>query len=161
MFRVPQTVSGVVLSLVLAAVPAWAQAPVLLTGHVVDADSSRPIAGAAVSVPGARTTTSADGRFTLETLPGELTVTIEAQGYLSESRRLTLRPAEAQPALEVVLFNAEQFKETVTVGAEAAPLAQLPPARVEVTPLQVNSVAGAVDNVFRVIQTLPGVSAAY
>ena len=152
--------SVVVCCVAFGAASSWAQAPVPLTGSVVDATSSRPIAGATVSVSGTRTTTTADGRFTLETLPGDVTVTIEAKGYLGESRRLTLRPAEAQPALEVVLFSAEQFRETVTVGGDAAPLAELPPARVEVTPLQVNSVAGAVDNVFRVIQTLPGVSAA-
>ena len=160
----PRVVSQVVPLLVLCAGlgggPLWAQTQVPLKGRVVDATSATPIADATVSVPGARTATDSQGRFSLATLPGDVTVTIEASGHLSESRRLTLQPGEAQPALEVVLFSAEQFKETVTVGAEATPLAQLPPARVEVTPLQVNSVAGAVDNVFRVIQTLPGVSAA-
>ena len=164
MLRLPCVVTRVVSLGVFWAVlgvrPLWAQAQVPVKGHVVDAVSAKPIAGATVSVPGTRTATDGEGRFSLETPPGDVTITIEARGYLSESRRLALLPGAAQPVLEVVLFGAEQFTETVTVGGEAAPLAQLPPARVEVTPLQVNSVAGAVDNVFRVIQTLPGVSAA-
>jgi len=137
-----------------------AQVPLLVKGRVVDADTNTPIIGAILVVAGLRTTSDAAGHFALQVPAGEVTITIEAPGYLSESRTLVLRPSETPPTLEVLLFDAEQFKETVTVGASVAPLAQLPPARVAVTPLQVNSVAGAVDNVFRVIQTLPGVSAA-
>lgn len=149
-----------VLCSVLPAVVAG-QEPVTVRGHVIEGQSRNAIRGATVRAGDRTATTGADGRFTLQTPEGTVRLVFEAPGHLTESRELTLTAGQPAPDIEVVLFSVQQFSETVTVGGEsAAPLAELPPARVEVTPLQVNSVAGAVDNVFRVIQTLPGVSAA-
>ncbi len=137
------------------------QETVTIRGHVIEGVSREAIRGATVRAGDAKATTGADGRFTLQTPAGVVRLTFEAQGHFAEARELTLAPGQPTPDIEVVLFSVQQFSETVTVGGESEePLAELPPARVEVTPLQVNSVAGAVDNVFRVIQTLPGVSAA-
>ena len=155
-----------ILSVSLLLVCAWStptagQDLITLRGHVTEGQSRQPIAGATVRAGGASATSGTDGRFVLTVTAGVVRLTFEAAGHLTESRELTLLAGQAPPELEVVLFSVQQFSETVKVGGEsAAPLAELPPARVEVTPLQVNAVAGAIDNVFRVIQTLPGVSAA-
>lgn len=134
---------------------------VTVRGHVIEGLSRESIRGAKVRAGDASATTGSDGRFVLEVAAGTVRLIFEAAGHLSESRELILASGQAQPEIEVMLFSVQQFSETVTVGGESEePLAELPPAKIEVTPLQVNSVAGAIDNVFRVIQTLPGVSAA-
>ncbi|MGE3578913.1 MAG: carboxypeptidase regulatory-like domain-containing protein, partial [Vicinamibacterales bacterium] len=156
-------VLSILLFVLCTALPAVAsgQETVTIRGHVIEGLSRVAIPGATIRAGDTTATTGADGRFTLQTRAGTVTLTFEAPGHLAESRELTLTAGAPAPDIEVVLFNVQQFTETVTVGGESkAPLAELPPARVEVTPLQVNAVAGAVDNVFRVIQTLPGVSAA-
>jgi len=161
MRRLPVVLSLIVLFCSYTPGFAAAQETVPVRGHVIEGVSREAIRGATVRAGEARATTGSDGRFVLQAPTGTVRLVFEAPGHLPESRELILTSGESSPDLEVVLFSVQQFSETVTVGGESeAPLAELPPARVEVTPLQVNSVAGAVDNVFRVIQTLPGVSAA-
>ena len=82
----------VVLLLLLPGVAAG-QRVATVTGHVVTADSSRPIAGAVVSVPGsaATTRTAADGSFRLDGAPaGNQVVEVRRLGYGTARREVSL-----------------------------------------------------------------------
>jgi hypothetical protein len=114
------------------------------------------IAGATVVADGNVATTDKDGRFALTLSPGAVRLVVAADGYLGEQVDVV---ASGQPVtIEVALLSRSQFKEEVTVSG-TAPAIERPPATIEVSPLQVRSVAGAADNIFRVLQTLPGVNA--
>jgi hypothetical protein len=131
-----------------------------VTGRVLDASSMRPIPGATLQaadaggLPGA--TTAPDGTFQLTLPKGKVRLKVAAEAYLPDEVEVVV--GDAPVKLEIVLLNKAQFKEDVVVTAGVAPVAQSP-ASVEVSPLEVRSVAGAIENVFRVLQTLPGVSA--
>ncbi len=127
-----------------------------VTGRVVDAASMAGVAGATVVADGKVATTDKDGRFALTLPSGAVRLVVAADGYLAEQVDVV---ASAQPVtIEVVLLSRSQFKEEVTVSGTAPAMAR-PPATIEVSPLQVRSIAGAADNIFRVLQTLPGVNA--
>ena len=155
---------GVVLAwllAVLAAVPASGQssssaADANVRGRVVDAPSMEGIAGASVVADGKATMADKDGRFVLTVPRGAIRLVIAADGYLADQVDLVV--ADRPLSVEVLLLRQEQFKEEVTVTGAAVPIAR-PPATIEVSPLQVRSIAGAADNIFRVLQTLPGVNA--
>ncbi len=128
-----------------------------LGGRVLDAFSMQPIIDAVVQSGGVRAVTDASGRFALDLPPGEAKVSISAQGYLADEVTVTIGAAPV--ALEVVLLNSAQFKEEVTVSGAAGQAAQAAPATIDLSPLQVRTVAGAGENIFKVLQTLPGVNA--
>lgn len=67
----------------VAATAAQAPGPAKVWGHVTDA-AHRPIAGATVMLTGIRTgtVTAADGSYTLLTVPGTVTLTASAPGFL-------------------------------------------------------------------------------
>jgi hypothetical protein len=155
--------TGIVLAwlLVLAAVPAsgqssFAAADVNVKGRVVAAPSMEGIASASVVANGKVTVTDKDGRFVLTVPRGAIQLVIAADGYLADQVDLVV--ADRPLSVEVLLFRQTQFTEEVTVTGAPAPIAG-PPAAIEVSPLQVRSVAGTADNIFRVLQTLPGVNA--
>ena len=127
-----------------------------LGGRVLDAFSMQPIVDAVVSSGEMRAVTDTSGRFALALPRGEATVSISAQGYLADEVKVTIGAAPV--TLEVVLLNSAQFKEEVTVSGAAGQAAQAP-ATIELSPLQVRTVAGAGENIFKVLQTLPGVNA--
>jgi hypothetical protein len=127
-----------------------------LSGRVLDAFSMQPIVDAVVRSGDLRTVTDTTGRFALALPPGEAKVSISAQGYLADEVQVTVGGAPV--VLEVVLLSSAQFKEEVTVSGAAAQTAQAP-ATIELSPLQVRTVAGAGENIFKVLQTLPGVNA--
>ena len=52
-----------------------------LTGHVRDAESNQPVAGAAIESAGQVTATDEQGKYTLFVPRGKLTVTAQADGY--------------------------------------------------------------------------------
>ncbi|HEX7486615.1 MAG TPA: TonB-dependent receptor [Vicinamibacterales bacterium] len=127
-----------------------------LSGRVLDAASMQPIAGAVVQSGEMRAVTDAAGRFALAPPPGETKVSVSAEGYIPDEVKVTIGAAPV--AIEVVLFSTAQFKEEVTVSGATVPAAPSP-ATIELSPLQVRTVAGAGENVFKVLQTLPGVNA--
>src|SRR5450631_348075 len=112
--------------LVFAQVPAAvAQTSVTtlsLQGKVLDATQA-PIAAARVTaVPdnqssGPSTVTDQRGVFTLALAPGRYTVTIVADGFLEQSRSLTV-PQTGAASLDVVL-DVAGIREDVTVNAKA------------------------------------------
>src|SRR6185436_1211420 len=134
------------------------QAPltVVVSGRVVAASDKRAVVGAAISSGGAQTVSTRDGAFALPMPMGPARLTVEAAGFVSQNIPVTV--SGGMPALEVQLVETASFRDEVTVSAPA----EVPkePAGVAVSPSSVLSVAGAGDNIFRALQTLPGVSAA-
>jgi hypothetical protein len=131
------------------------QAP-SLSGRVLDAFSMQPIVDAVVQSGDLRSVTDTTGRFALALPAGEAKVSVSAQGYIRDEVTVTIGAAPV--TLEVVLLSSAQFKEEVTVSGAAGQAAQAP-ATIELSPLQVRTVAGAGENIFKVLQTLPGVNA--
>lgn len=125
-------------------------------GRVVDAVSRSPVADALVAAGGVDRVTGEDGSFALELPEGNWTVTIVASGYLTQSVDVEVTESSSPP-LEIQLFRQGRFVEAVEVRAEAPRSGELE--AVEVEPERVLRVAGSIDNVFRTVQTLPGVTA--
>ena len=105
-----------------------------------------------------QTTSDAEGRFTFTMLPpGRYSVIAIRPGFapaqaedllLAENAALTIRLE-----LKIAALN-----ETVSV--QVAPgLVTAAPSTIDVSPLEVRSVAGAGENIYHVLQTLPGVAA--
>jgi len=123
---------------------------------VSDADSNRPIQGAAVAIGSANGTTNVEGRLTLRVPIGPATVTITAPGYFSLESALEVADQDIVDA-RFVLARDTPFSTSVNVVTAAPATA---PASVEVQPAEVLQTPGALDNIFRTLQTLPGVAAA-
>ena len=141
----------------LLAGPAFAQAPnVTVSGAVVDAGTRAPIAGAVVSVDGRQTAADPKGAFVVTLPPGRLTIEVTAPGYFPLVTTLEVGPAGVTGA-ELALARDDGFASSVDVVAPAPAVA---PATTTVAPIQVLRTPGALDNIFRTLQTLPGVTAA-
>jgi hypothetical protein len=145
---------------ILFATPSPAQTPGaplarVVEGTVVDAESRVPMAGATVTVGAARATTDAAGRFTLQVPAGQVEVQVTASGHFSLTTTLDVRAADAT-GTELALARETAFSATVDVVGS---LPAAPPATQVVQPAQVLRTPGALDNVFRTLQTLPGVAA--
>ena len=131
----------------------------LVEGRVLDAETGAPIAGATVShdatPTGSRAITDADGGFALRVGAGQAAVQVTAVGYFPMTT--TLNVGEAGLAgVELSLARDAAYETSVDVVAsrpEAAPATEV------VAPTQVLRTPGALDNVYRTLQTLPGVSA--
>ena len=144
------------LLLLLAAWPAAAaQPPAVASGVVLDGETNAPLPGAEVRTGAATVTCGPDGRFTITLAPGETTLRVAAPGYLVTA--VTLEPAAlaAGAELQILLFR-NTFAETVRV----TPPVQAPerPSATPIAATEVLEVAGAIDNVFRALDTLPGVA---
>ena len=142
--------------LLLAAWPAAAaQPPLVVNGVVLDGEANAPLPGAEVRTAAATVSCGPDGRFTITLEPGETTLRIAAPGYLDTT--VTPDPAvvSAGAELQILLFR-NTFAETVRV----TPPVQAPqrPSATPIAATEVLEVAGAIDNVFRTLDTLPGVA---
>ena len=124
-------------------------------GRVVDRVTGLPIAGATVEVPGeaagSRATTGEDGFFQLTIGNVAVSVTASAPGYFENSARL---PARGEVLVELLPRTFEE--EAVEVTAAAPEMER--PAATRVAPEEVLQTAGSVDNIFRALGTLPGVT---
>ena len=138
------------LALAVALLPPAAERTV--AGSVLDATSRAPIVSAHVSVGEHQATTDASGRFEIVAPPGPARLSVTAPGYQDAGVDVDAAAAD----LEVLLVARPRFREQLEVTAQE-PRDQ--PAVLPVRPRQVMAVAGAADNVFRVLQTLPGVAA--
>lgn len=129
---------------------------VRVTGLVIDVATGRPIAGAHLTAGVETATTTADGRFALDAAAGPVTLVVWAAGYhptsavVDTSQRRTLD-------LEFTLAAETGYAERVDVVA-GAPTSS--PTAEAVLAADVLRTPGALDNVFRTLQTLPGVMAA-
>ena len=136
--------------------PLGQQPPPVVTGVVLDGTNGQPVAGATIASGAETVTTDAAGRFAVTLAPDEAELRIAADGYLETT--VALEPAGAGPgaALEILLFR-NTFAETVQVVSSATAAPERPSA----TPIaaeEVFEVAGAFDNIFRTLDTLPGVA---
>ena len=129
---------------------AAAQEPRSVTGRVVDGLTAEPIADVRIEAGDDSTTTDADGHFALTVNAPDASLRFVADGYLDTA--VMVQSGE----LEVRLFR-NTFTETVEVVSEI----MSSPERPSTTPISSNevfAVAGAIDNVFRTLDTLPGVA---
>jgi len=131
---------------------------VLVEGRVIDALTVTPIASARVEAAGQRVGTDGDGRFVLSLPAGEWTIGVEAEGYAPDSTVTRVIPGEAPPSFEFALLDRTRFTDEVEVTAQSSLAGQRAPAELPVRPVEVQMVAGAADNVFRTLHTLPGIS---
>lgn len=136
-------------------------APVTITGQILAAGNV-PVSGALVRLATASdaTTTDAEGRFmlTVEADPSLASVrlVISAPGFIDVEEIVPI--ANGAGTLQVVLQRNPAYREEVTVSGSVTDIAAPPTLVLE--PLTVTRVAGAGDNVYRVLQALPGVAAA-
>ena len=140
----------VLLMLWLAPVLAAAQEPVLVTGRVIDGSTDEPIADVRIETDEDSTNTNADGQFSLAVATYGVTLRFVASGYLDTT--VSVESTE----FEVRLFR-NTFAETVEVVSEVRPILERPSAT-PIASTEVFQVAGAIDNVFRTLDTLPGVA---
>lgn len=136
--------------------PCAAAAQPTLTGRVVHADTSAPLANVDVEADGQRARTRADGTFTVRARPGTHLVLAVADGYLPTTTEVVV-DAISSATLEIALSPVPTYAETVGVVAAASPP---PPAgTTRLDPLEIRAMGGGLDNAFYVLQTLPGVAA--
>ncbi len=148
---------------VLCPATAAGQATGTLTGTVV-AETGLALPGALVTVtgktPAPRREVTADdqGNFLFADLPpARYSVTALAAGFtITGAIEVTL--AAGQTRRVVLEMRVASVTETVTVKADRS-AASAAPSILTVTPENVSTVAGAAENVFKVLQTLPGVTA--
>ena len=133
-----------------------APAPPVVAGVVLDGASTTPVAGATVASGTETVVTDAAGRFSVTLAPDDAELQVAADGYLETAVALDPAVTGAGAALEILLFR-NTFAETVQVVSAPAAVPERPSA----TPIaaeQVFEVAGAFDNIFRTLDTLPGVA---
>lgn len=152
---VPMNTTALLLAVLITA-PVELAAQPATTGHVLDADTRRPLGGVRVDANGREVKTSDDGRFSLALVDGRHVLLITADGFLPATVEVVV-DATSDPPLEVLLVSSRQYEETVGVDA-AAPVEST--GAVTLDPVQVRNVGGGLDNAFYVLQTLPGVAAA-
>jgi hypothetical protein len=135
-----------------------------LSGIVVD-ESGAPVPDVRVIAANAATglqrqlTSDAGGGFVMRMLPpGRYSVTAERAGFAPAQVKDLLLSGNAEETIRLEL-KVGGFNEAVSVQGPAGQAASAAPSTIEVSPLEVRSVAGAGENVFHVLQTLPGVSA--
>jgi hypothetical protein len=133
-----------------------AQAPVALSGQVVSGEARTPVAGAIVASGAARAVAGDDGRFSLALVPGQRRLTVTAPGFFDQS--LDLEIAAVPAPVEILLTARPPVREDITVSAERG-AGEATPATVAIEPTAVLRVAGSADNIFKALQTLPGVTA--
>jgi len=143
-------------ALFTSAAPATAQSTRrTLSGVIVRSDTQTPLENAAVAAGGIAVVTDKDGRFTM-TLPAAKTgVEVVAEGYFLLATTVDLTERDVTN-VQFALAPATTFNATVTVVGSAPTLA---PSATPVAPVDVLKTAGALDNVFRTLHTLPGVAA--
>lgn len=125
-------------------------------GRVLDATTAAPLARVTIAAGDQQAQTDADGRFELRLAPGEWRVTVVASGYLDFEERIRLAANEVR-TLEILLVHRRAYEERVEVVAPRPPVER--PATIPIETRQVLSAAGTGDNIFHVLQTMPGVVA--
>ncbi len=126
----------------------------VVSGRIFEARTAAPIAGARVACGGRETTTDADGSFHLSLPRGRASLEVSALGHLPKTVTVT---AGEKKDVSISLAAELRFQEKVSIEGSSEPESAAP-APLPVRPAQVMSAAGAVDNIFRVLQVLPGVT---
>ena len=137
-------------------VRAYGQTAPSVAGTVIDAATSVGVANATISAGETGVRTDAGGQFVIRVPAGRITVSVTAAGYFSLTTVLEVGESGLTGA-ELSLARETAFATSVDVVG-ASPSAA--PATLAVMPLQVLRTPGALDNIYRTLQTLPGVAAA-
>ncbi len=150
-------VVGVMPTLALGADGPAVPAPTAtVSGVVVDARNGKGVPRVTVVADGRVTSTDASGGFSFQATVGSVHVDVVADDYRTTALDLSLE-AGAERSLRIELVPRVWMEERVdVVGSpnEAAERSSTTPVR----PSEVLTVAGALENVFRVLPTLPGVA---
>lgn len=125
-----------------------------LSLRVVDAATLVAVPGAAVTVDGRDLAVDAEGRLVLPLAAGRSSLVVRAPGY--SERTIEIEMSDAR-SLEIELVRRDAFQERVEVLAPSAGSTEAPTTTL-VRPTEVTEVAGGAENVFRVLQALPGVA---
>lgn len=105
-----------------------------------------------------QTLSDTEGHFVVPMLPpGRYSVTAQRLGFAAAQVKDLLLSANEEMTISLELKIAP-LNETVSVQVAAQP-ATAAPSTIDLAPLEVRSVAGAGENIYRVLQTLPGVAA--
>jgi TonB dependent receptor/Carboxypeptidase regulatory-like domain/TonB-dependent Receptor Plug Domain len=135
-----------------------------LSGLVVD-ESGAALPAVQVTAANAATglqrqvTSDAAGAFSMRMLPaGRYSVTAERVGFAPAQVKDLLLGADKEVAIRLE-FKVRRYNEQVSVQAPASRVEKAAPSTIDVSPTEVRSVAGAGENIYHVLQTLPGVAA--
>ena len=148
------------LALALLTVPASSQTPSpdrQLSGLVRHSETHAPLPDVAIAVGDRRTASGRDGRFTLRVPSTPVLVELTIEGYYPLSTTLDLSATDLSD-VELLMVPRSSYSSSVDVVAAPPPTSA--PSAVAVMPAEVLRTPGSLDNVFRTLQTLPGVSAA-
>ena len=127
-----------------------------ISGVVTNVETQQPVGGATVATGESRTRTDRNGRFSLTVPPAQVAIEVTEPNYFPLT---TILDASERDVLDVELALAPSSSFTSSVDVVAASPPAAAPATIDVAPTQVLRTPGALDNVFRTLQTLPGVSA--
>jgi hypothetical protein len=145
-----------VLFALLLTPPAGAELEWRARGLVLDALSGKPIEGAEVVAGDLSVETGPDGGFEMALVSDGTMLRVDAEGYLETTVQVESRTNASQP-IEVKLFPRKDFVETVQVRGGSPVVEE--PSGYRMAADEVLQVAGSLDNIFRTLDTLPGVSA--
>lgn len=126
-----------------------------IRGEVRDSLSGEPVAGVEVRLDDQVVITDALGQFTVRRGPPPHRFILKAPGQSPVVRSVS----EVESLSTVVLLIDPPLKREERVEVFGVQKDDPAPASIPIRPQQVLQVAGAVDNVFRALQTLPGVAA--
>jgi len=133
--------------LILSAQLSYSQTAGVISGIVKDGNGNT-LAGATVQIE--RTNkgdyTNAQGRFSLETIPGNYTVLVSFVGFVTQRQPVTVKAGEAV-VLNVTLVASTTMNELVVLGSRSLPRSQTE------TPVPVDVI-----DIKRVVQDAPQVS---
>jgi hypothetical protein len=123
-----------------------------VSGEVHAAGSDQPLAGARVLCGANEVAAGPDGRFVITLPPGEWTCEVSAERHFPQ--RVPVSVSEGAPVtLQFSLAPDMHVRESVEVTAPALDAG----ATTVLAPADVVSAAGAAENIFRVLETMPGV----
>lgn len=133
-----------------------------LRGRIVDSSGAGVAAATIVVVAhtgGLRrdTTSDGEGAYQLTALPPDsYVVTVRATGFITATTDGVRIDAGQATVLDITLQVAGVTQDVTVRGNATAAVPSS--SQIDVTPVEVRSVAGAGENIFRVLQTLPGVT---
>lgn len=153
------TAPGILVAMTIGAgVAAQESLAVSVSGRVVAGPERTPVPAAVVVGGDTRTVTDATGTFVLPLMPGLRRLTVSVSNLDVEVQQVDVQVAPGMAPIEITLVARPPVRESVTVSAEGG-AALAAPATVSIAPAAVLRVAGAGDNIFKALQTLPSVTA--
>ncbi len=131
-------------------------ADVQVEGIVLDGNTRAPIENSEIRSNEHRVLSNQDGTFSFGLPPGAWTLEVTHPDYLDSTVTIDVSE-EGFPGLEILLLPPPRYMETVEVRA-SLPRPESPSSN-PVAPREVFEVAGSIDNIYRTLDTLPGVAA--